>query len=215
MEEDSLQYDLGASGYREKILTVDVEPLRAFEKKINALLEDAQVLLVVGESKVTVGDPKAPVSDSWTSPADEWEQERQYQIAQLPLAWAGWEGSADLLSCVQEQTKLHMGSYELAYIDYPERISTATIGTTSGPFVYRVAYRPADYDANTHQLTWHDNEYFCLITHEIAENDEWSFVGALTEEELQSRFNTPEMLAKYGDPYAAAAAEMVSVWKNR
>lgn len=215
VEEDSLQYDLGASGYREKILTVDVELLRAFEKKINALLKDAEVLLVVDQNKVLLGNPGAPVSDSWSSPADEWEHSRQAYAAQLPLAWAGWEGSADLLSCVQEQTKLHMGSYELAYIDYPERISTATIGTTSGHFVYRVAYRPADYDAKTHQLTWHDNEYFYLITHEIAENGEWNFVGALTEEELQSRFNTPEMLAKYGDPYTAAAAEMASgMWEQ-
>ena len=133
---------------------------------------------------------------------------------QLPLAWAGWEGSADLLSCVQEQTKLRMGNYELAYIDYPEKIPTAAIGTNSGHFVYRVAYRPADYDAKTHQLTWHDNEYFYLITHEDSENDEWHFVGVLSEAELQSRFNTPEMLDQYSnDPYLAAAVEMVKAWR--
>ena len=75
IEEDSLVYDLGPN-YREKMLTVDTEPLRAFEKKINALLQDAQELLVVGEGSVTVGDPDKPVWHAWRSPAADWEQEK-------------------------------------------------------------------------------------------------------------------------------------------
>lgn len=220
VEESSLQYDLGAAGYREKILTVDVEPLRAFEKKINALLQDAEVLLVVDENRALLGNPNAPVSDSWISPADEWEKSRQVYAAQLPLAWAGWEGDANLLNCVQEQTKLRMGSYELAYIDGPERIATAAMGTTDG-YLYRVEYRPADYDAKTHQLTWHENEYFYLVTYEVwgestgPEDDEWHFVGTLSEEELQSNYNTPDMLAQYdNDPYLAAVVETVNQWRD-
>ncbi len=221
VEEDSLLYDLGASGYRERILTVDVEPLRAFEKKINALLQDAEVLLVVDENRALVGSPKEPVYDHWESPADEWENSRQAYAAQLPLAWAGWEGDKNLLNCVQEQTKLRMGSYELAYIDYPERITTAAMGATDGYLIYRVEYRPADYDASTHQLTWHENEYFYLVTHEVwgestgPEDDEWHFVGTLSEAELQRRFNTPDMLAQYGDLYTAAAVEMVSEMREQ
>ena len=220
LEEDTLRYDLNAGDYRENILTVDTDSLRAFEKKINAILKDSQVLLVGDESRVLVGDPRNPVSDSWRSPADEWERERQYQIDQLPLVWIGWEGDPNLVSCVEEQVKLRMGDYELVNVDVPERITTAAVGTVSGHFIYRIEYRAADYNAKKHQLTWQDSEHFYIVTHEVwgesigSEDDEWNFVGILTEEELQSRFNTPEMLAKYDNDFYFAAVVEMNMWER-
>ena len=205
----------------EQILFIDISDMRAYEKEANALLANAVVLIDTNDGQFVLGDPDNPVTRLWESPVDQWEQTQQELISQLPIVMAYMELKQALLSCVEEQVKLRLGDYELAHVQQVEMIPTAAIATNGGDFLYRVVYQPGDYEKSTHRVTWDDQQCFYLITQEDwgempgEEDDRWYFVGTLSEEELQSSYNTPDMLDQYdNDPYLAAVVETVNQWRD-
>lgn len=209
-------YDLNSV---EGTLSLEVERLEAFEREVNALLGDAIVLITTDEGTPCYSTEDVPLCRLWTAPVSEVREWKQSVMDRLPLVMAYMELEPELLACVEEQTAIKMDGYDLAYVEQVENIRTGAVGATGGYFIYRVTYKPGDYDG-TAGVTWQSSRYFYIVTHERsgetsgAEGVQWYFVAALSEEELQSRFNTPEMLGKYSnDLYLAAVLESVDQWR--
>lgn len=203
----------------EGTLSLKVELLKAFETEVNALLEDTIVLITTDEGAPYYSTEDVTLCRLWTAPVSEVREWKQNVIDRLPLVMAYMELKPELLTCVEEQVALQMGSYDLAYVEQVENIRTGAVGATGGHFIYRVTYKPGDYDDAT-GVTWQSSRHFYIVTHERSgetsgvEDVQWYFVAALSEEELQSRFNTPDMLKKYsGDLYLAAVVETVNQWR--
>ena len=203
----------------EETLSIDVEGLKAFEAEVNALLEDTIVLITTDEGTPYYSTRDVTLCKLWSAPMLEVQEWKQSVVGRLPIVMAYMELDPALLACVEERVAIHMGSHDLAYVEQVEDIPTGAVGTTSGHFIYRVTYKPGEYDGVS-RVTWKDSQHFYIITHEDwdeasgEEDNRWYFVATLSEEDLQSRFNTPEMLTQYSnDIYLAAVVEIVSQWR--
>ena len=203
----------------EGILSLKVELLEAFEAEVNALLKNSIVLITTEEGVPCYSPENWALGKLWAAPVHDVREWKQVTIDRLPLVMAYMELKPELLACVEEQVALRMGSYDLAYVEQVENIRTPAVGATGGHFIYRVTYKPGDYDDAT-GVTWQDKQCFYIVAHERSgetsgvEDVQWYFVTTLSEEELQSRFNTPDMLNKYsGDLYLAAVVETVNQWR--
>lgn len=221
IRENSLYYEAMSA---ETTLTVNVDEIRAFEAEVNALLEHAEYIAGFDGNGFSYNTPgNGPfVYDISTGEADRIEQRQQELMAEMPLVYCTVAtGHTQLRDCAIEQTRLRMGDYEIAYIRSIEEISTGAVGIDSGMYIYRVTYQPMDYDKDAVEVTQRGSEHFYLVTYEVwpnsmtgSEENAWYFVDTLSEEALQSRFNTPGMLERYNDPYLAAVVETVRQWKN-
>lgn len=213
--ENSLYYDFMSE---ETALTVDLEAIRAFEDEVNGLfLHNADIICGIGNGQMFWNPGGTDTEFYWRNPDfDRIQQAQQDILDQMPIVINYAALDQEFRDVIEAQMKLRMGSHGLARVQTVEEIPTGAVSLTEGHFLYRVSYLPGDYDADANQILWQEEEqHFYLVTHEDwSGTPEWWFVAALDEEELQSRFHTPEMLAQYGDPYLAAVVETVRQWRE-
>lgn len=146
----SYWYDTNSA---EATLSIDVEGLKAFEAEVNTLLEDTIVLITTDEGTPYYSTQDATLCKLWTAPVSEVQKWKQDVIDRLPIVMAYMELDPILLTAVEEQVAIHMGDYDLAYVEQVQNIGGAT---------YRVTFKPGDYDG-VNRVTWQDSRQFDMV----------------------------------------------------
>ena len=161
-----------------------MEGLKAFETAVNALLEDTIVLVTTNEGTPYYSTQNVTLCKLWAAPIKEVQEWKQSVIDRLPLVMAYMELEPTLLASVEKQVAIHMGDYDLAYVERVEEI---------GQSAYRVTFKLGDYDGIS-RVTWEDSRYF-----DIVKDGNGSYVSReKVEEELQVYGYANEIMAAIG-----------------
>jgi len=222
LEEKALSFSVMPVG----LLDVDMDALRAFEAEINTLLEDTIVLADTASSNGTpyYSTNQTTLTRLWGGGmADRLSAERETYFAQGPFVYSGVEINdsyleASVMALVKGKVDLSQ-QFDGARITLVEELPTGTVGTHGGCFIYRLEYQPFA-RMGEGAVRWEETVRYYLITnveYPNASYDEdlmqWDLVAVLTEEAIQSRFNTAELMEIYDDEYQAAVVETVNQWR--
>ena len=134
----------------EELLSIDIEGLKAFEAEVNALLEDAIVLITTDEGTPYYSTRDVSLCKLWSAPLIAVQEWKQSVVGRLPIVMAYMELGPALLAAVEEQVAIHMGDYDLAYVEQVKNTGGST---------YRVTFRPGDYDGVS-RVKWETSRYF-------------------------------------------------------
>lgn len=214
--ENSIQYEFMSA---ETSLCVDLGAIEAFQNEVNTLFKDADIICAVENGEFAYAPGGTDSAFRWVNPdLETLTKRKQGYLSEMPLVVnnLATDKGIEFLWAINDQIKLRLGENSVARVTKGEEIPTGAVGTTSGDFLWQITYLPGQYHADSCSITWQGKEVIYVITHEdwSGGTREWQFVAALDEEELQSRFNTEEMLAKYNnDPYLAAVVEITNLWR--
>ena len=133
------------------------------------------------------------------------------------------------VECVQQMIAYHNelgadGGYSIieAHITSIEYIPVPAVGLTDGLYLYRLEYRLlADHPENvilsggmTMDGEWitewgSTGQPYLLFWHDWSEGQNiWKYICVTSTDVIMTEYATPEMLAKYDDPYLAASVEL-------